>query len=161
MFNHLQAPPYPEAYRIFRAHCRSYLSTPQVKPTNTDDATQSRTLKLPEGTTLVIPPQEKDYTSSGRKKHWIVCLFTSWHYGQRRSSPDVILENTVLAVEDFKRQLGQFKESAEGEDKGSERPGELWGCRFNAGLFGVPWEKTKGVLEEAGLEMTIVRPKEN
>ncbi|KLJ07118.1 hypothetical protein EMPG_17388 [Blastomyces silverae] len=43
-------------------------------------------------------------------------------------------------------------------DDGVEQPGELWGCRFNAGLFGVPWERTREVLEEAGLAMTIVRP---
>lgn len=39
-----------------------------------------------------------------------------------------------------------------------EQLGELWGCRLNAGLFEVPWERTKAVLEEAGLAVTIVQP---
>lgn len=36
--------------------------------------------------------------------------------------------------------------------------GELWSCRFNSGLFAVPWERSRRVLEEAGLEVTVVRP---
>ncbi|EEQ89638.2 ADP-ribose 1''-phosphate phosphatase [Blastomyces dermatitidis] len=103
------------------------------------------------------------------RKHWIICLFTSWHYGPRnRSPPDVILENTRLAMADLKRQVAAAAAPsttitttstavAVGDDE-VEQPGELWGCRFNAGLFGVPWERTREVLEEAGLAMTIVRP---
>ncbi|PGG96280.1 ADP-ribose 1''-phosphate phosphatase [Helicocarpus griseus UAMH5409] len=185
---------YPAAYQIFRVHCQQYLSHPQTR-TKADPSTQHlRTLKLPEGTALIIPPQEADYnpqaqaqiplapfrgrgrgrgrggvnSSSGRasrpagKKHWIICLFTSWHYGPRnRSAPAVILENTRLAVADLKRQIeemGAAGNGGEGEDAGEQKMGELWGCRFNSGLFGVPWEKTKEVLEEAGVGMVIVRP---
>lgn len=62
----------------------------------------------------------------------------------------------MLALADLKRQIAA---SATGPTAGEvEQPGELWGCRFNAGLFGVPWERTREVLEEAGLVMTIVRP---
>ena len=39
-----------------------------------------------------------------------------------------------------------------------ERPGALFACRFNAGLFGVPWEETRGVLEEMRVGVTVVRP---
>ncbi|PGG99706.1 ADP-ribose 1''-phosphate phosphatase [Blastomyces parvus] len=107
------------------------------------------------------------------RKHWIICLFTSWHYGPRnRSPPEVILENTRLAVADLKRQIAAAAPpppppsamtapaptaTAAGGD-GAEQPGELWGCQFNAGLFGVRWERTREVLDEAGLAMTIVRP---
>lgn len=35
---------------------------------------------------------------------------------------------------------------------------ELWSCRFNSGLFNVDWSRSRRVLEEAGLEVTVVRP---
>ncbi|ODH29719.1 hypothetical protein ACO22_03689 [Paracoccidioides brasiliensis] len=198
---------YPAAYRIFRAHCQQYLANPQVQTRPIPgtgpnaDRQQPRTVKLPEGTALVIPPQPADYqprpqpqshlqshfqlgpssVSRGRggkrgrrrgrpnssrgprppptgKKHWIICLFTSWHYGpQNRSPPDVILANTALAVADLKRQLAASSTTV-AEMTGEGQPGQLWGCRFNAGLFGVPWERTKRMLEKAGLRMTIVSP---
>lgn len=33
-----------------------------------------------------------------------------------------------------------------------ERVGEVRMCKINSGLFGVPWEKTKAVLEEIEVE---------
>ncbi|KAK2813822.1 hypothetical protein FQN50_000223 [Emmonsiellopsis sp. PD_5] len=184
---------YPAAYLIYHAHCNSHLSTPQTRTITTSSTStptqQPRTLKLPEGTALLIPPQPADYLrhpvtvpaqqprgrGQGRggatiststtttvlrgagKKHWIVCLFTSFNYGRQRSGAGVILENTRLAVGDLKGQIEGMKmeKGEEGEGIGM---GELWGCRFNAGLFGVPWEETRGVLEEVGLGMRIVRP---
>ncbi|EEH32965.2 hypothetical protein PAAG_09129 [Paracoccidioides lutzii Pb01] len=152
------------------------------------DRQQPRTVKLPEGTALVNlttasrlpaapaaavspaitfptwPQQCQSWARRGPrpppagKKHWIICLFTSWHYGpQNRSPPDLILANTELAVADLKRQLATFSATV-AEMAGEGQPGQLWGCRFNAGLFGVPWERTKRMLEEAGLRMTIVSP---
>ena len=119
-----------------------------------------RTLRLPEGTALLIPPQGKDYDPPGKttkqKKQWIACLFTSWHYGPKnRSAPHIILANTVLAVADLKRQLAEMEDKA--GDQKANLPGELWGCRFNAGLFAVEWERTRKVLEDAELRMTIVK----
>lgn len=71
--------------------------------------------------------------------------------------PDVILENTALAVEDMKRQLEELQDSA--EDNGSEdKPGELWSCRFNSGLFAVDWKDSRKILEESGLKVTVIRP---
>jgi ADP-ribose 1''-phosphate phosphatase len=151
----------------------------------------SRILQLPEGTALVIPPQPQDYQSrrkplsnrrrlgrgssseepakttvrQTRKRHWVICLFTSWHYdAQHRSPPEVILANTALALEDLKTQL----EILARDDRGSPgkqgnqdietKPAELWACRINAGLFGVEWERTKRVLADVGLEVTVVSP---
>ncbi|KAK2801276.1 ADP-ribose 1''-phosphate phosphatase [Onygenales sp. PD_10] len=193
---------YPAAYLIYHAHCHSHLSTPQTRPVNPTTTTtaskiqqpqpqpQPRTLKLPEGTALLIPPQPADYhrqpvtvpappRGRGRgtttttttttvlrgagKKHWIVCLFTSFNYGRQRSAAGVILENTRLAVGDLKGQIERMKMEGDGGEGEEEMGmgmgmGELWGCRFNAGLFGVPWEATRGVLEEVGVGMRIVRP---
>lgn len=85
----------------------------------------------------------------GARKHWVVCLFTSEKFGRSVDSTEVILENTVLAVADLKRQI-----SALGPDIG-----ELWSCRFNSGLFRVDWRDSRRVLEDFGLMVTVVRPK--
>lgn len=37
-------------------------------------------------------------------------------------------------------------------------PCTLWSCRFNSGLFRVEWSRSRRVLEEAGVEVTVVRP---
>lgn len=154
---------YPEAFRIYRSHCQSYLSDPRNETAANKQNQGARTIRLPEGTTLLIPPQEKDYSLRGGaakvKKQWIACLFTSWHYGPRkRSPPDVILANTELAVADLRRQIAEIKSNVRADaDPQTALPGELWGCRFNAGLFAVEWEKTRTVLEDAELSMTIVK----
>lgn len=152
---------------------------------STGSPARRRKVQLPLGTALIIPPQEEDYTpgmrpppwkrrkktktssskaeeapakgetadsDSPKKKHWIVCLFTSWNFGRHVSTPDTILENTRWAVEDMKKQLAELR------DDPARRPGELWSCRFNSGLFGVKWEETRKVLEESGFEITVVRP---
>ncbi|KKZ61578.1 ADP-ribose 1''-phosphate phosphatase [[Emmonsia] crescens] len=178
---------YPAAYQIFRAHYRIRQQPRAVKlpegtaliipPQPADYQPPSQSQRVSAGEALQLPTTASRGPGRGRgrralnsssrrspalprlagRKHWIICLFTSWHYGPRnRSPPDIILENTMLALADLKRQIAA---SATGPTAGEvEQPGELWGCRFNAGLFGVPWERTREVLEEAGLVMTIIRP---
>jgi ADP-ribose 1''-phosphate phosphatase len=61
-------------------------------------------------------------------------------------------------VVDLKRQLEDMKSNPVSEtDQQDDLLGELWGCRFNAGLFAVEWERTRKVLEDAELPMTIVK----
>ena len=136
-------------------------------------------IRLPEGTALIIPPQKRDYeskkadeenakekegaaTTTTKKKHWIICLFTSRQFGKNVSPPDTILANTELAIADMKEQLARLavRNTDEGEENGSgmSAPRELWSCRFNSGLFRVEWSRSRRVLEEAGLEVTVVRP---
>ena len=131
-------------------------------------------IRLPEGTALIIQPQKRDYEAEGadkgkgdttKKKHWIICLFTSRQFGKNVSPPDTILANTELAIADMKEQLARLAETGvsttgEGEEEGGgmSAPGELWSCRFNSGLFRVEWSRSRRVLEEAGLEVTVVRP---
>lgn len=57
----------------------------------------------------------------------------------------------------MKEQLGGLEERGEEEDD-IKPPGELLSCRFNSGLFDVEWSRSRRVLEEAGLEVTVVRP---
>jgi ADP-ribose 1''-phosphate phosphatase len=40
----------------------------------------------------------------------------------------------------------------------TEVPGEVRSCRFNSGLFNVPWNESSKLLEETGLEVMVVRP---
>lgn len=59
---------------------------------------------------------------------------------------------------DLRRQLAEMKSNADNNaGQQTDLPGELWGCRFNAGLFAVEWERTRKVLEDAELSMTIVK----
>ncbi|KAL1953134.1 hypothetical protein VTO42DRAFT_3569 [Malbranchea cinnamomea] len=122
----------------------------------------------PEGESGQIPSlgQRASPSTAGqkRRKHWIACLFTSWHYGLRnRSPPDVVLRNTASALEDLKAQLEGLRLRGEERESGANAqrddvPRELFACRFNAGLFAVPWRQTKEVLEKSGLKVTVVRP---
>ncbi|KAH8433539.1 ADP-ribose 1''-phosphate phosphatase [Aspergillus melleus] len=154
---------YPAAYAIYKTHCEKLMRSPKITTAPPasggmrpdDDNLRTRTLLSPEGTTLIIPPQEKDYAGHrGTKKHWIVCLFTSRKFGRKASPPDVILANTELAVMDMKRQLEELRidESVEVPISG------LWSCRFNSGLFRVDWSLSRKILENAGLDVVVVRP---
>lgn len=61
-------------------------------------------------------------------------------------------------MSDLKRQLAEMKSNADiNAGQQTEIPGELLGCRFNAGLFAVEWARTRKVLEDAELSMTIVK----
>ncbi|KAE8142548.1 ADP-ribose 1''-phosphate phosphatase [Aspergillus pseudotamarii] len=151
---------YPAAYNIYHSHCQKYKFSPEYlvtsdspdQPDNIQSSTRNRNIRLPEGTALIIPPQEKDYKGKA-KKHWIICLFTSRNFGKRVSSPDVIIQNTELAVADMVRQIDGLR----AEESGI---GELWSCRFNSGLFGVKWELSRSVLEDSGMDFTVVRPED-
>ena len=119
---------YPAAFHIYKSHCKS----------NTASYLLS--------TTLLIPPQPND-----ARKHWIACLFTSIDYGRRKGNVQSILDATKDALKDLKKQVEELR-----KEEGETKPGELWGCRFNSGKFGVPWEKSRTIVEELGMKMTVV-----
>lgn len=69
-----------------------------------------------------------------------------------------ILAATKSALGDLKGQIEKL-EVVVGErskDEHNEGPYELWGCRFNSGKFGVPWERSRAIVEEIGLKMTVI-----
>lgn len=111
---------YPKAYVIYRNFCiKEY--DPKTNP-------------IPTGTALLIPPVDEG------KKHWIGCLFTSAKYGKAKAKPEVILRDTLPAMQML---LGLVNMAG--------GVGEVRMCKINSGLFAVPWEKTAEVLE--GIEV--------
>lgn len=131
------------------------MTTEAEDPGETQQRKTTRRIQLPIGTALIIPPQEEDYKGKhGKNRHWIICLFTSTGFGRSVSPPAVILQNTALAVADAQRQLERLRSQPD-----NDVPlGELRSCRFNSGLFGVEWKLSREVLEERGLDVTVVRP---
>jgi len=65
----------------------------------------------------------------------IACLFTSAGYGSEKDSEKRILLNTQAAIECL---LGTLPEDV-----------EIHSPKINSGLFGVPWEKTERIIEQA------------
>ncbi|KAH7374067.1 putative ADP-ribose 1''-phosphate phosphatase [Cadophora sp. MPI-SDFR-AT-0126] len=138
---------FPIAYSRYRTHCQ----------------THPRASLL--GKTLLIPPQENEKWTTG-KKQWIACLFTSHDYGKRKGESDGIVEATKGALQDLKAQLKELgwqedgDEDYGGEERGGEGvPGEIWACKFNSKNFGVEWERSLAVMEEVGLKMFLVNDK--
>ncbi|KAL8867586.1 MAG: hypothetical protein Q9174_005569 [Haloplaca sp. 1 TL-2023] len=131
-----------------------------------------------------LPPLTE---SEKQKRYWIACLFTSHGFGRDVGSRESILDATASAVDDLHKQIEQIREkrnklvaelailkdqkpdadSADGlKIRGLENDlsgldiGDCYSVRINSGLFGVPWEDTKAVLEKGKLDMVIVRPPE-
>lgn len=86
------------------------------------------------GTCLLIPTTE-------RGGYIIGCLFTSRSFGRAKDTQNRILLATRCAIADL---ILQNRE---------QRPINM--CKINSGLFGVPWNKTKDILKDAGQEFTV------
>ncbi|KAJ5167480.1 uncharacterized protein N7482_006261 [Penicillium canariense] len=147
---------YPAAFQYYRDHClqfvRSRATHDIIDLQDPNESTVS--VRLPVGTTLIIPPQPADIRS-GQKKQWVICLFTSQGFGRRVDSPDLITNCTYSALKDLKDQIARLRQQL-----WVPMPDELYSCRFNSGLFAVPWEQTRQLVEDVGLPMTVVYPPE-
>ena len=88
------------------------------------------------GSALLIPPLEED-----GPKHFVGCLFTSKRPGKGRDSPEEILQNTETAMIDLMQQIALKPEIS-----------EIRMCHINSGLFNVPWENTKSLIEKLDFE---------
>ncbi len=108
------------------------------------------------GTTLLIPPHSC-ITGSNPPSHqddrYVACLFTSHGYGKTVDPPDAILKNTKAALDDLTSQIDEMR-----KQKPENLLGQCRAVRINSGKFGVPWARTKKVLEERSLDMVVVRP---
>ncbi|CAL5867020.1 uncharacterized protein PFLUO_LOCUS1232 [Penicillium psychrofluorescens] len=144
---------YPRAYQYYRSHCQRYIDYPErssIVNLQTGDDRRISVLK-PLGTALMIPPQ-------GSERHWIICLFTSRGFGSRLSSPNLIANSTYAALKDLERWMEIYQ--ALHEHIGLDMPNDLYACRFNSGHFDIPWNRTRNLIEGAGVAMTVVYPPE-
>lgn len=91
------------------------------------------------GKALFISPQKLDK----RKQHFIGCLFTSRSKGKKKDPPSAILKATKPAMEDLLQQVDKWNSSHANE----EAVGEVRICKINSGLFAVPWNETKELME--------------
>lgn len=109
------------------------------------------------GTALVIPALDGEDEDEGEgddggggggggamatTKACIACLFTSRKAGRARDGPNAIVANTEAAFADLMERLGR----GYGEGGGMVLA-EMRTCKLNAGLFNVPWERTRRVVE--------------
>jgi ADP-ribose 1''-phosphate phosphatase len=118
---------YPRAFTLYATHCKNFPPSTLL------------------GTTLIIPPQLSSPSKAEREaQHWIGCLFTSEKKGKGKGSKESILEATGEAIRNLVRQLEEAKEE--------EAIKEVRMCKINSGLFGVPWEATKRVIEGVEVE---------
>lgn len=70
----------------------------------------------------------------------------------------MIINKTAAALSDLKQQLHEMESLS--NDTQDNKIKHLFACRFNSGLFKVPWGRTRSVIEEVGIGMTIVIPNE-
>lgn len=126
---------YPKAYPIYADHCTKHGSSLL-------------------GTALLIPSQAARYPAIG-------CLFTSRGKGRTKDTPSTILDATRTSMEDLLMQIDACnkksksddfyarsgRESKHVENSYAKEISEFRICKINSGLFAVPWEDTKKILE--------------
>lgn len=59
------------------------------------------------------------------------------------------MRDLLKAVDKWNQKDGSSGDGTKGEDceSGKVHVGEVWMCKINSGLFGVPWKETVDVLE--------------
>lgn len=80
---------------------------------------------------------------------YIACLFTSERGGRSCDSKPQILSATKGALLHLRELLA---EKGLGESS-------IAACKFNSGIFRVPWEETEAIISELGMPMIIYIPK--
>ncbi|KAL4944423.1 hypothetical protein BDV06DRAFT_220268 [Aspergillus oleicola] len=158
---------YPASFRIYKAHCDKYKQKTDAyydidPPEEAVSVSTGRAVRhprtrvqLPEGTALIIEPQQEDYDNESQKrKHWIICLFTSRGYGKNVDNPDTVIQNTELAITNLEQQLAELEMKQ--RQPGGVGITELRACRLNSGNFDVPWDRTKRILENSSRNFTVV-----
>ena len=78
-------------------------------------------------------------------------MITSVGYGKSKSDVATILTNTAEGIRQLKAALEQCE--LEGVTIG-----DVHAVRINSGLFQVPWEETRKVLEQGELDITVMSP---
>ncbi|KIW03329.1 uncharacterized protein PV09_05541 [Verruconis gallopava] len=95
-------------------------------------------------TALLIPPQES------KSKHWVGCLFTSRKYGRNKDSPQQILDATGPSFRDLVEQMSEAGDEVT----------QIRMCQINSGLFSVPWEHSRAIIQGLELDDNVKIPRE-
>lgn len=119
---------YPAAFEVYKTHCQR----------NGGELV---------GQALLIPPHKE-----AGEEHFVGCLFTSVSKGREADSPAKILSATGPAMRHLLRQVQEHNTSHPGEEMSEVRM-----CKINSGLFKVPWEKTKDVIQAIPTEPDGIR----
>lgn len=109
-----------------------------------------RSVRLPLGTALLIPPQASDIALHGRR-HWIVCLFASHGYGRYRDPRDSIECSIYAALQDLSHQLREMRATS----SQVSWPHLLFSNKFGSGYFNLPWTTTRNLIAMAGLHINV------
>ncbi|KAJ5779989.1 Appr-1-p processing [Penicillium paradoxum] len=149
---------YPAAYEIYRKHCLQGLEKPVthlIPKLSDEESHPSLIVQQPLGTALIIPPQQSDFALH-RRRHWIICLFASNHYGSRVDSEEMILNSTFAALRHMREQLqGSFYSSSQPDN---DRPMGFYSSRFCTGLFNIPWECIRDLIVRVGVPINVYHP---
>ena len=144
---------YPKAYEDYADHCEEH-----------GHSLLGQALLIPPLETSTPSNQDHNGDDEGfhegaatAPKHFVGCLYTSRAFGRKRDKPARILEVTKPAVEDLLRRIAEWNVMVEAERGDGEKVGEVRMCKVNSGLFGVPWEKTKEVLEGIDVSRSDVK----
>ncbi|KAI7155134.1 hypothetical protein KC349_g7173 [Hortaea werneckii] len=154
------------------------IPTPRGGDDDDDDSTQTRSESNRKSKTTTAGNKQPSPSEQQHKhQHFIGCLFTSRSKGaKKRDTPSQILDATGSAMRDLlervakqdfnnKSTVGGDSSSTptnhdEDDDEGKKKVQKVQGaqvveeirmCKINSGLFNVPWEKTKAVIE--GIEV--------
>ena len=90
---------------------------------------------VPTGTTQLLA------SCDANRSHWIGCLFTSAKYGKAKDKPDVIVGNTIQAMQMLLELVSQ-----------NEGVTSIRMCKINSGRFAVPWQDTADALTSIELQ---------
>ncbi|KZF24042.1 hypothetical protein L228DRAFT_244910 [Xylona heveae TC161] len=100
---------------------------------------------------ILVPPQPGD----APRKHWLACLHTSIGHGRNVDPADSILEATQCAFGDFYTQVDDHQKAVA---KGKKLPkmGRIFSVKLNSGLFGVPWEDTRKMINYWPIDVEVL-----
>lgn len=68
----------------------------------------------------------------------------------------MVVNSTFAALQDLSGQLQVRSQQA--SETGNERPRRLYSSRFCAGLFNVPWERIRKLIDIVGLHVNVYHP---
>lgn len=124
---------FPFSFKRYEEQCRKALFT-----------NQSHALV---GTSIYTQDWAMPWEEQAGSGRTVICLMTSHKYGKEKDSVEEIKVNTTLALHHLLSEVYSLRRA------------EFASNKFNAGLFGVPWEATEEILkvfvDRYGLRWTV------